>query len=97
MLILLVKKDSVIEAQYCILLYIRYINERKRGRRALCMIDPSSHMITVISNYYGNKTVLLSFLEEGFVKRLENAIRFGSVVIIKDGEFFDRSSKVSFF
>nr|4W8F_A Chain A, Dynein heavy chain lysozyme chimera [synthetic construct]4W8F_B Chain B, Dynein heavy chain lysozyme chimera [synthetic construct]7MI1_A Chain A, Chimera protein of Dynein and Endolysin [synthetic construct]7MI3_A Chain A, Fusion protein of Dynein and Endolysin [synthetic construct]7MI6_A Chain A, Fusion protein of Dynein and Endolysin [synthetic construct]7MI8_A Chain A, Fusion protein of Dynein and Endolysin [synthetic construct] len=53
------------------------------------LLDPSSHMITVISNYYGNKTVLLSFLEEGFVKRLENAIRFGSVVIIQDGEFFD--------
>nr|3QMZ_A Chain A, Cytoplasmic dynein heavy chain [Saccharomyces cerevisiae]3QMZ_B Chain B, Cytoplasmic dynein heavy chain [Saccharomyces cerevisiae] len=53
------------------------------------LLDPSSHMITVISNYYGNKTVLLSFLEEGFVKRLENAVRFGSVVIIQDGEFFD--------
>ena len=53
------------------------------------LLDPSSHMVTVISKYYGNKTVLLSFLEEGFVKRLENAIRFGSVVIIQDGEFFD--------
>ncbi|CAI4046659.1 hypothetical protein SUVZ_11G2640 [Saccharomyces uvarum] len=53
------------------------------------LLDPSSHILTVISNYYGSKTVILSFLEEGFVKRLENAIRFGSVVIIQDGEFFD--------
>ncbi|EJS42865.1 dyn1p [Saccharomyces arboricola H-6] len=53
------------------------------------LLDPSSYMVTVISNYYGNKTLILSFLEEGFVKRLENAIKFGSVVIIQDGEFFD--------
>ncbi|CAI4034808.1 hypothetical protein SMKI_11G2590 [Saccharomyces mikatae IFO 1815] len=53
------------------------------------LLDPSSHMVTVISNYYGNKTLVLSFLEEGYVKRLENAIRFGSVVIIQDGEYFD--------
>ncbi|CAI4045250.1 hypothetical protein SKDZ_11G2570 [Saccharomyces kudriavzevii ZP591] len=53
------------------------------------LLDPTSHMITVLSSYYGNKTVVLSFLENGFVKRLENAIRFGNVVIIQDGEFFD--------
>lgn len=46
-------------------------------------------MIIVILNYYGNKIVFFSFFEEGFVKRLENVIRFGSVVIIQDGEFFD--------
>ncbi|CCF59102.1 hypothetical protein KAFR_0G00690 [Kazachstania africana CBS 2517] len=53
------------------------------------ILDASASVVNVLSSIYKNKFVKLSFLEPGFVKRLENAVKFGSIVLIEDGEFYD--------
>lgn len=50
----------------------------------------TTHLVkNVLASLFGKKLITISFLEPGFVKRLENAIKFGTKVIIEDGEFFD--------
>lgn len=53
------------------------------------ILDPSSQMIPIFSRYYTNRFTLTSFLETGFAKKLENAVRFGGVILIQDAEYFD--------
>lgn len=53
------------------------------------ILDPSTQIIPVLSRYYSKRLIVTSFLETGFVKKLENAVRFGGVVIIQDAEYFD--------
>ncbi|CAR27637.1 ZYRO0D03168p [Zygosaccharomyces rouxii] len=53
------------------------------------ILDPSSQMIPILSRFYTKRFTLTSFLETGFVKKLENAIRFGGVILIQDAEYFD--------
>ena len=52
-------------------------------------IDPSGVIMDVLKKHFGTKLVVISFLEPNYLKRLENSIRFGSVTIIEDGEFYD--------
>lgn len=53
------------------------------------ILDPDPHILSVVSRYYGKRFTLTSFLEPGFVKKLENGVRFGGVVLIQDAEYFD--------
>ena len=53
------------------------------------IIDSESRVIKILATIFGHKFVILSFLEPEFVKRLENAMKFGSIVLIQDGEFYD--------
>ena len=53
------------------------------------IIDSESRVIKTLTTIFGHKLVILSFLEPEFVKRLENAMKFGSIVLIQDGEFYD--------
>ncbi|AAS51484.1 ACR258Wp [Eremothecium gossypii ATCC 10895] len=53
------------------------------------VIDPSSTIVDTFANFYGRKMMITSFLDVGFVKQLENALRFGGCILIQDGEFFD--------
>lgn len=52
-------------------------------------VDPTGVVETVLQNELGSNLVTVSFLEPNYLKRLENAVRFGSTVIIEDGEMFD--------
>ena len=52
-------------------------------------IDPTGVVMNVLEKHFGTRLVVISFLEPNYLKRLENAIKFGSVVIIEDGEFYD--------
>lgn len=54
------------------------------------VIDPSNSVVEVLVNMYKpKKVVVTSFLYEGFVKQLENALRFGGVIVIQDAEHYD--------
>ncbi|ODV77051.1 uncharacterized protein CANTADRAFT_86169 [Suhomyces tanzawaensis NRRL Y-17324] len=54
------------------------------------IIDPTNSVTNVIvKSYAPRKVIVTSFLNEGFVKQLENSIRFGGVIIIQDAEFYD--------
>lgn len=53
------------------------------------ILDPNLEIVPILSRYYCGKLAIMSFLEQGFVKRLKNAIKFGGVVLIQDSEMFD--------
>lgn len=54
------------------------------------LIDPSGQMIEVLGNTISpKKLTIASFLDKGFVKQVENALRFGNSILIEDAEFFD--------
>ncbi|CCD23572.1 dynein heavy chain NDAI_0B05390 [Naumovozyma dairenensis CBS 421] len=57
--------------------------------KVLYIIDPSCQISDILGKFYGVRYVQISFLENGFVKRLENAIKFGGVVLIHNAEFYD--------
>ncbi|AMD19130.1 HBR229Cp [Eremothecium sinecaudum] len=52
------------------------------------IVDPTSTVVETLGRYYKN-LIVTSFLDVGFVKQLENALRFGGIILIQDGEFFD--------
>ncbi|KAK7680699.1 hypothetical protein QCA50_016267 [Cerrena zonata] len=54
------------------------------------IIDPSSLIVNVITeSNLPKKTTVTSFLNESFVKQLENSLRFGGIILIKDAEYYD--------
>ncbi|KAK6455692.1 dynein heavy chain, cytosolic [Scheffersomyces xylosifermentans] len=54
------------------------------------IVDPTAAVISVIvESHLPKKVVVTSFLNEGYVKQLENALRFGGVIIIQDSEYYD--------
>ncbi|KAK6461715.1 hypothetical protein DFJ63DRAFT_288581 [Scheffersomyces coipomensis] len=54
------------------------------------LIDPTSSILDSIKSVYSPKTVIItSFLNEGYLKQLENALRFGGVIILQDAEYYD--------
>lgn len=53
------------------------------------VVDPSSRIVQVLEQHFGGGLVVSSFLDQGFVKQLENTLRFGGCIVIQDGEFFD--------
>lgn len=52
-------------------------------------VDPTGIVENVLKKELGSNLITISFLEPNYLKRLENAIRFGSTVIIEDGEMYD--------
>lgn len=54
------------------------------------IIDPLGDIVKFLkSSFSKRKVVTTSFLDTGFLKHVENAMRFGSSVIIEDAEYFD--------
>lgn len=53
------------------------------------ILDPEGNILDVLYAVYGSKLVMTSFLDQNFSKSLENTLRFGGVLLIQDGEFFD--------
>ncbi|CCE61379.1 hypothetical protein TPHA_0A03000 [Tetrapisispora phaffii CBS 4417] len=55
----------------------------------LLLVDPNGTIIPVLSKVYGERFSIFSFLDENYIKRLENSIRFGEVALICDAEYYD--------
>lgn len=54
------------------------------------IIDPSGKIVTFLENHIKpKKLIITSFLDSGFVKNLENALRFGGCLLIQDAESYD--------
>ncbi|KAH3679918.1 hypothetical protein WICMUC_000661, partial [Wickerhamomyces mucosus] len=55
------------------------------------IIDPFGQFIDVLSQKISSKgkLVVTSFLNDSFVRTLENALRFGGFLLIQDAEYFD--------
>lgn len=61
-----------------------------RFNRYPLLIDPSGQGTSYLMNVYSsNRIVKTSFLDKSFMKHLESALRFGSVLIIQDVENAD--------
>jgi dynein heavy chain 1, cytosolic len=63
-----------------------------RYNRYPLIVDPSGQAIEFIANEYGNgqrKLIKTSFLDDAFRKHLEQALRFGSTMLVEDVEFYD--------
>lgn len=54
------------------------------------IIDPLSQIIDVLAKIiYPKKLIVTSFLNKGFIKKVEDGIRFGGTVLIQDAEQYD--------
>ncbi|CUS24649.1 LAQU0S18e01090g1_1 [Lachancea quebecensis] len=53
------------------------------------VIDPEFKILCALRNHFENTIAITSFLDSGFVKKLENTLRFGGCILIQDGEFYD--------
>ncbi|KAG0688549.1 hypothetical protein C6P40_000845 [Pichia californica] len=54
------------------------------------IIDPSELIIPFLSRLTEpKKLIITSFLDPEFNKKVENCVKFGGIVLIKDGEYFD--------
>ncbi|ODV62102.1 dynein heavy chain [Ascoidea rubescens DSM 1968] len=54
------------------------------------IIDPTGNIVDIlISQISPKKLITTSFLDDGFVKQIENALRFGNSILIQDAEHFD--------
>ncbi|SCV03614.1 LANO_0G05204g1_1 [Lachancea nothofagi CBS 11611] len=60
-----------------------------KGPQYPFVIDPEGRVAEAIQNYFGSCLTVTSFLDNGFVKRLINALRFGGKIMIQDGDYFD--------
>lgn len=53
------------------------------------IVDPEGNILDVLYGVYEDRLVATSFLDENFSKILKNTLRFGGVLLIQDGEFYD--------
>lgn len=54
------------------------------------IIDPSELLVTFLTRLSNPKPlVITSFLDPDFNKKLENCVKFGGSILIRDGEYFD--------
>ncbi|ANZ76269.1 BA75_02408T0 [Komagataella pastoris] len=54
------------------------------------IIDPSGKILNVLTNCISDQPpIVTSFLDRSFVRQLENALRFGSTIILQDAEHYD--------
>lgn len=54
------------------------------------IIDPFGSILDVITSKISpQKISITSFLDDGFVRTLENSLRFGGLLVIQDSEYFD--------
>ncbi|OQO06011.1 Dynein heavy chain, cytoplasmic, partial [Rachicladosporium sp. CCFEE 5018] len=62
----------------------------KRYNRYPLIIDPSGRVAEFLENESkGRRLTVTSFLDSGFVKQLESALRFGNPILIQDAEHID--------
>ncbi|CAD2218435.1 ATP-binding dynein motor region/Dynein heavy chain region D6 P-loop domain/Dynein heavy chain AAA lid domain/Dynein heavy chain C-terminal domain containing protein, putative [Angomonas deanei] len=62
----------------------------QRCTRSTLLIDPSGTASSYLQNYYAKQKInKASFIRPGYLKQLENAVRFGYPIIIDDAEFLD--------
>ena len=56
------------------------------------IVDPEDSIPTFISNLNSpQKTVIASFLDPSYVTSVENALKFGTPILIKDAEFYNHN------
>lgn len=61
----------------------------KRSKTPI-IIDPPSKIPAILSkSYMPKKLSVTSFLNDGFVKQVENELRFGGTLLIQDAEYYD--------
>ena len=61
-----------------------------RFSRYPLLIDPSSQGMQFLTNLYSsNRVIKTSFLDKSFMKQLESALRFGSILLVQDVENAD--------
>lgn len=54
------------------------------------IIDPSATIVDIVAKSTASKSVTVtSFLNDGLLNQLENALRFGGLMIIQDCEYYD--------
>lgn len=60
------------------------------SQRTPLIIDPTGRAKGLIKRLYPKKRIVFSsFLDAGFVKHVEGALRFGTYVVLEDAEYFD--------
>ncbi|ODV98401.1 hypothetical protein PACTADRAFT_20118, partial [Pachysolen tannophilus NRRL Y-2460] len=71
-------------------LFIENMIMLTHSQRFPYIIDPSGKMLEILTaEILPRKLIITSFLDDGFVKKLENALRFGSSILIQDAEKYD--------
>lgn len=70
-------------------LYIENFYLLQHGLHYPFIIDPLCKVIEVLQNIPSLKLTVTSFLDEGFIKKVQNTLRFGGYLLLEDGEFFD--------
>ncbi|ABN68600.2 Dynein heavy chain, cytosolic (DYHC) [Scheffersomyces stipitis CBS 6054] len=54
------------------------------------IIDPTSSVLNIlVKSSTSHSVTVTSFLNEGYIKQVENALRFGGSIIIEDAEYYD--------
>eukprot|EP00004_Rigifila_ramosa_P014268 TRINITY_DN3231_c0_g3_i5.p1 TRINITY_DN3231_c0_g3~~TRINITY_DN3231_c0_g3_i5.p1 ORF type:complete len:3059 (-),score=575.29 TRINITY_DN3231_c0_g3_i5:95-9271(-) len=53
------------------------------------IVDPSAQCTTFLTNFHRGKIILTSFYDESFLRHLESALRFGTVVVVQDVDTVD--------
>ncbi|EGW31386.1 cytoplasmic dynein heavy chain [Spathaspora passalidarum NRRL Y-27907] len=54
------------------------------------IIDPTSSIVEILVRSYSPKTVTVtSFLHDGLIHQLENALRFGGLIVIEECQYYD--------
>ncbi|KAG7861843.1 hypothetical protein KL939_000864 [Ogataea angusta] len=69
-------------------LFIENTMMMSADKRFAFLIDPSGLMVDFMEKHCQD-IVVTSFLDDGYVKLLENCIRFGGSILIRDGEHYD--------
>ncbi|KAH3668236.1 hypothetical protein OGAPHI_001990 [Ogataea philodendri] len=69
-------------------LFIENTMMLSKDERYPFILDPSGLMINFLVNTHTD-LVVTSFLDDGYLKLLENCIRFGGHILIQDGEYYD--------
>ncbi|SCU99738.1 LAME_0G05182g1_1 [Lachancea meyersii CBS 8951] len=60
-----------------------------KGKKYSFIVDPEGIATDFIKCHYGGALTVTSFLDSGFIRRLKNALKFGSCILIEDGDYFD--------
>lgn len=71
-------------------LYFENVAILEKTSKVPFIIDPLGQLISFMAEHLKPKKLLItSFLDDSFVKSLENAMRFGGSILVQDAEYFD--------
>lgn len=71
-------------------LYFENVAILEKTSKVPFIIDPLGQVVEFMTEHLKpKKLVLTSFLDDSFVKSLENSMRFGGSILIQDAEYFD--------